>query len=603
MTTPTIEKYESGNVKPHVENETGIVDILLNLDVANDVNVGDIRGLKSALAGLGLAVVQLQPVVNLTGQPSSSGAVALSFTDLNIASTGYQVDFRLAGTTTWSTYAASASKSPIQYVTGLTNGVSYEFRVAALSGAVVGPWPTQNAFVTPSSGALASDTFPGSTLDSGKWTTILNGGTVAVTGGKAVLTTDSGDFDYTALLYSGMAPANDIDVIVKAIPLPGPVEQYPTVAINWDGQFDANKLILNGYWLQLSPASNTLEFARVVGGLPGYTILSSPSYTFTSGVPVWVRLVHQGNGLAVYVWNDGGTQPTIPTAAIVDDSTPYTGAGRVGLIGINGTSGSPRAVSFALFTAVSPTASQGSGQSTAPNPSGVAMPTADLTKFKFRAGIDFNTNAPEGSVPSLYTGQLSAYPPGWHDTSGAGDYNWNLLSVVDGALKIHLKTLNGRAQVNAPFMTPGGAAWASQLYGRYAIRYRADTGLTGYKTAWLLWPDSNNWPEGEVDFPEGSLGGNQNGFTHTIGNPSVNSQVYSGSTNYTSAWHTAGIEWTPGRVECFLDNTSVLVDTSGGVPSTPMHWVWQTETDGGVPSSSVDGYVSIDWAALWTYSP
>jgi len=40
------------------------------------------------------------------------------------------------------------------------------------------------------------------------------------------------------------------------------------------------------------------------------------------------------------------------------------------------------------------------------------------------------------------------------------------------------------------------------LYGRYAIHFKADP-VPGYKTSWLLWPDSEKWPQdGEIDFPE-----------------------------------------------------------------------------------------------------
>src|SRR2546427_410289 len=57
----------------------------------------------------------------------------------------------------------------------------------------------------------------------------------------------------------------------------------------------------------------------------------------------------------------------------------------------------------------------------------------------------------------------------------------------------------------------------TMLYGRYAVRFKADP-VPGYKTAWLLWPDSGNWPaDGEIDFPENSLDGNACAFVHHLG--------------------------------------------------------------------------------------
>ena len=44
---------------------------------------------------------------------------------------------------------------------------------------------------------------------------------------------------------------------------------------------------------------------------------------------------------------------------------------------------------------------------------------------------------------------------------------------------------------------------AAQTYGRYDVRYRyLQTSITGFKSVWLLWPDSNDWGEGEIDFGE-----------------------------------------------------------------------------------------------------
>lgn len=64
-------------------------------------------------------------------------------------------------------------------------------------------------------------------------------------------------------------------------------------------------------------------------------------------------------------------------------------------------------------------------------------------------------------------------------------------------------------------------AWQGQTYGRYSVRFRADA-LPGYKVAWLLWPASDSWSEGEIDFPEGGLESTMWGFNHCLNNPTVN---------------------------------------------------------------------------------
>jgi beta-glucanase (GH16 family) len=142
---------------------------------------------------------------------------------------------------------------------------------------------------------------------------------------------------------------------------------------------------------------------------------------------------------------------------------------------------------------------------------------------------------------------------------------------------------------------PGGGL----TYGRYAVRFRADP-LPRYKTAWLLWPDSERWSDGEIDFPEGNLDGRINAFMHHRGNPTAQ-EAYSTTATYPT-WHTAVIEWTPQSVRFLLDGQVVGNDTvTQFIPNTPMHWVLQTETDtdpGRPPADSTAGNVQIDWVTV-----
>lgn len=66
----------------------------------------------------------------------------------------------------------------------------------------------------------------------------------------------------------------------------------------------------------------------------------------------------------------------------------------------------------------------------------------------------------------------------------------------------------------------------------------------GYGTAFLLWPASDVWAEGEVDYPEMGWGGQIKGYVHKIGDPSVNAAIID-TTVTTSGWHMATIEWLP----------------------------------------------------------
>jgi hypothetical protein len=238
-------------------------------------------------------------------------------------------------------------------------------------------------------------------------------------------------------------------------------------------------------------------------------------------------------------------------------------------------------------------------------PSGAAMPLGDLPGWHQLFTDDFTTDVPVGSFPSAVSDKWSAYPDGTKDTSNNGTYEPDqVTSVQNGILNVHLHTQNGTHMVAALLpKLPGAPGREGGLqYGRYVIRFKADT-IAGYKVAWLLWPDSENWPyDGEIDFPESNLDGTINAFMHhQDGTSSSDQDAYPTNARY-SSWHTAVIEWLPTRVTFILDG-NVIGNSTARIPNTPMHWVIQTETalGGSVPSDSIAGNVQIDWVAV--YSP
>jgi beta-glucanase (GH16 family) len=157
--------------------------------------------------------------------------------------------------------------------------------------------------------------------------------------------------------------------------------------------------------------------------------------------------------------------------------------------------------------------------------------------------------------------------------------------------------------VSAPVPNIPGAVGPNRglLYGRYAVRFKADP-VPGYKTAWLLWPDSDNQPlDGEVDFPEGNLNSTFCAFLHYTNATSNSDQAaFCPGATYTS-WHTAVTEWAPNSMKFYLDGQLIGSSTTR-IPNTPMHWVIQTETQlsGGAPADSAAGHVLIDWVAVYT---
>jgi len=239
------------------------------------------------------------------------------------------------------------------------------------------------------------------------------------------------------------------------------------------------------------------------------------------------------------------------------------------------------------------------------------LPTGDLPGWQqvFREDFD-QGNVPVGGFPGpAYAAKWSAgYKDGTPDTAGqrgakSGYYPSKVLSVKDGMLDWYLHTENGVSMGAAP--TPKIPNSSSNprrdnsfLYGRFSVRFKADP-LRGFKTAWLLWPDSGIWPrDGELDYPEGDLSTKFYGAVHKMGNDPYATDIIYSDTTFTQ-WHVATMEWSPGKVEFFLDGRSLGAGTSK-VPNIPMHYILQTEAClFGCPKPETAGHVYLDWIAIW----
>ena len=229
-------------------------------------------------------------------------------------------------------------------------------------------------------------------------------------------------------------------------------------------------------------------------------------------------------------------------------------------------------------------------------PSGQRMP---LYKKGWRRVFaeDFRQPVARGAFPgTVYASKWRVYPDGWKDTTKLGTYMPSrVLSVHGGLLDYYLHSSGGQHNVAAALpRTEVGA------YGRYSVRFRADRRMHGYKTAWLLWPDSKKWPEGgEIDWPEGNLDGTSfSAFMHYARH--AGGQAGFNAKGRYQRWHTATTEWRPGLVGFFLDGRRIGW-TRKWVPREPMHWVLQTETstDGSIPANSTRGHLYVDWAVAW----
>jgi len=216
---------------------------------------------------------------------------------------------------------------------------------------------------------------------------------------------------------------------------------------------------------------------------------------------------------------------------------------------------------------------------------------------------DFTRDAAEGEFRSVHGERFDVYPTGWRDTSGVGVYRPDeVLSVHDGVLDFRLHTVDGEPATAAVVPRIEGYG---QTYGRYSVRLRAEA-VAGFKLAFLLWPDSERWPDdGEIDFPDADLTGHLGAFLHHP-DPTGSKQEFGSDVTFED-WHTATIEWSPDLVRFLLDDVEIGSSTTG-VPDTSMHFVLQTETSlsaaddpSSAPAPHAQAHVLVDWVTIQSH--
>ncbi|WP_413602013.1 family 16 glycosylhydrolase [Curtobacterium sp. Curtsp57] len=193
---------------------------------------------------------------------------------------------------------------------------------------------------------------------------------------------------------------------------------------------------------------------------------------------------------------------------------------------------------------------------------------------------DFSTSAVTGLVQSLYPQSWQPYPDG---TSGIYEPS-KTVSVHDGVMDVQL----GGAGAAGTFGSEDGA-W-DHIGGSFSVRAKA-TGGDGNGAAFMLWPSSNVWSDGEIDFPEGNFESSPSAFQHSMTPGQENERVQIGSGVSWRDWHTYTIDWVPGESVTYSVDGQVLQTLTEDVPTTAHRFMFQTGNWGD------DGNLLIDWVS------
>lgn len=194
---------------------------------------------------------------------------------------------------------------------------------------------------------------------------------------------------------------------------------------------------------------------------------------------------------------------------------------------------------------------------------------------------DFTKDAATGFVASLYPQAWQPYPDG---TSGIYAPS-KTVSVHDGVMDVALGTGAGAA---GTFGSSAGA-W-DHVGGSFSVRAKA-TGGDGNGAAFMLWPTSGTWSDGEIDFPEGNFEDSPSAFHHSMTPGKEADRVQIGTGVSWRDWHTYTVDWVPGESVTYSVDGKVLDTITHDVPTTPHRFMFQVGNWGD------QGNLLIDWVS------
>lgn len=152
----------------------------------------------------------------------------------------------------------------------------------------------------------------------------------------------------------------------------------------------------------------------------------------------------------------------------------------------------------------------------------------------------------------------------------------------------------------------GNTGWLAsklnQKYGKWEVRLRmasAGGGGSKYHPVLLLWPQSEQWPQGgEYDFAETDIGDqNVDAFIHHPAATVVQDAYTSPNIDITQ-FHTYAIEWTPTAINGYIDGVRWFNDTKSSAQAPGgMHATIQLDNNDG--SGMAPATMDADWFHVW----
>ncbi len=420
---------------------------------------------------------------------------------------------------------------------------------------------------------LASDTFTGangSAPNPALWTASP---TTVVESGSMVINTPATAYAVGLFAFlSGTALVADSEVTFD-MTLASLAEQYPVLGIRvqddsiWPSGGGSGEAE-SGYSINFNITENTI--AIQAGPTAGNDLDSFP-YVFTLASSLRVNVTQKA--LKIRIWPKGQAEPTAWTYSSPTIVSEQSG-GSIIFIQNNGAEAAANPLTIGNIVVTTPVLTL--GQTT-------TAPTTNPAGFDLVFSEDFNIDAAAGGpFASVYADSWQPYIEG----TGNEYYPNAIISAHDGVMDV---AMNG-TQGAAGSFGPASIAFSHQG-GKFTVRAKALDAI-GNGAAFMLWPNDDNWDEGEIDYPESNFEATPFVHQHVMNNGGQDaaSQDYDTGASWRD-WHTFSIEWLPGTsVKYFLDDVLVF-STTTNVPTSAHRHMFQVGNHG------APGHLYIDWVA------
>lgn len=411
------------------------------------------------------------------------------------------------------------------------------------------------------------------------WTTQAGGGSsnASIQNNRMSLTTDASAWASGPTTFlSSLGNIDDFEATFR-LSFASLQEQYHYFAFRLDSSAvypggNGAGLPTTGYAVVFAPNGNRIEIQE---GLVADNSNAKASFAVTFSSDVQVRINATQKTLSIKLWASSVAEPAAWNYQA--DILQYQNSGRFMFRAANG--GTSTAATMQVDTLhIRSTRQQPALLDTQ------AAPIGNLPNFRQVLVENFDTTAnANGPMQATYTNS-------WQPFSEGTNYSpATQISAHDGVLDC---ALNGVTASGGSFGT--AQDFSTRVGGKFSVRAKA-VGGDGNGATVRLWPTSENWDEGELDYPQADFQASPL-VRHHVMNQGDNSaaQLYGTLVSWRD-WHIYSMEWVPGvSVKYYLDG-ALLTTITTNVPTTPHRYMFQVG-GGGNP-----GNFYIDWVSIWAY--